>query len=171
MAFGCLYFLISWIPKLTEATGLSISLAIYAGTVFNVGAFFGIITQGYFSSRMGLKRTVAFFLVATAILMTIFKLFIGSSALLFVIGLLGFTLQGGFVGLYAVAARIYPTAFRTTGLGWAIGIGRLGAVFGPALGGLLIGMGLSMAVNFMIFAIPAFLAGIVTLYLSSKELS
>jgi len=168
MAFGCLYFLISWIPKLTEATGLSISLAIYAGTVFNVGAFFGIITQGYFSSKLGLRRTVSFFLILTAILMTIFKLFIGSGALLFVIGLLGFTLQGGFVGLYAVAARIYPTEFRTTGLGWAIGIGRLGGVIGPAVGGVLIGMGLSMAANFMIFAIPAFLAGVVTLYMSSK---
>jgi len=171
MAFGCLYFLISWIPKLTEATGLSISLAIYAGTVFNVGAFFGIITQGYFSSKLGLRRTVSFFLILTAILMTIFKLFIGSGALLFVIGLLGFTLQGGFVGLYAVAARIYPTEFRTTGLGWAIGIGRLGGVIGPAVGGVLIGMGLSMAANFMIFAIPAFLAGVVTLYMSSKKIS
>jgi len=171
MAFGCLYFLISWIPKLTEATGLSMSLAIYAGTVFNMGAFFGIITQGYISSRMGLKRTVALFLGITGILMATFKLFIGSSALLFVIGLLGFTLQGGFVGLYVVAARIYPTEFRTTGLGWAIGVGRLGGVIGPALGGILIGLGLSMAENFMIFSIPVILAGLITFYLASTKLS
>lgn len=171
MAFGCLYFLISWIPKLTEATGLSMSLAIYAGTVFNMGAFFGIITQGYISSRMGLKRTVALFLVITGVLMATFKMFIGSGTLLFVIGLLGFTLQGGFVGLYVVAARIYPTEFRTTGLGWAIGVGRLGGVIGPALGGVLIGMGLSMAENFMIFAIPVILAGLITFYLASTKLS
>ncbi|WP_297695400.1 MFS transporter [uncultured Eudoraea sp.] len=171
MAFGCLYFLISWIPKLTEATGLSMSLAIYAGTVFNMGAFFGIITQGFISSRMGLKRTVALFLGITGILMATFKLFIGSGALLFVIGLLGFTLQGGFVGLYVVAARIYPTEFRTTGLGWAIGVGRLGGVIGPALGGILIGIGLSMAENFMIFSIPVILAGFITFYLASTKLS
>jgi benzoate transport len=171
MAFGCLYFLISWIPKLTEATGLSMSLAIYAGTVFNMGAFFGIITQGYISSRMGLKRTVALFLGITGILMATFKMFIGSDALLFVIGLLGFTLQGGFVGLYVVAARIYPTEFRTTGLGWAIGVGRLGGVIGPALGGILIGIGLSMAENFMIFSIPVILAGFITFYLASTKLS
>jgi benzoate transport len=171
MAFGCLYFLISWIPKLAEATGLSMSLAIYAGTVFNVGAFFGIIIQGYFSSRTGLKKTVAVFLVVTGILMATFKLFSGSSSLLFVIGLLGFTLQGGFVGLYAVAARMYPTEFRTTGLGWAIGIGRFGAVIGPALGGILIGMGLSMAENFLIFSIPAIIAGVITFYLASTKLS
>ena len=171
MAFGCLYFLISWIPKLTEATGLSMSLAIYAGTVFNMGAFFGIISQGYISSRMGIKRTVALFLGITGILMATFKMFIGSNTLLFVIGLLGFTLQGGFVGLYVVAARIYPTEFRTTGLGWAIGVGRLGGVIGPALGGVLIGIGLSMAENFMIFSIPVILAGLITFYLASTKLS
>jgi MFS family permease len=47
-AFGCLYFLISWIPKLATDAGLSIELAIYAGTIFNVGAFFGIVLQGLF---------------------------------------------------------------------------------------------------------------------------
>lgn len=171
LAFGCLYFLTSWIPKMAETTGLSMSLAIYAGTVFNVGAWGGIILQGYFSSRFGLKKTIAVYLILTAILMMVFRWFIGSDWLLFVFGLLGFTLQGGFVGLYAVAARMYPTNFRTTGLGWAIGIGRLGGVIGPAVGGVLIGMGFMMASTFMIFAVPTFLAGVVTFYLSSKRIS
>ena len=170
-AFGCLYFLISWIPKLAENTGLSMELAIYAGTVFNVGAFFGIILQGYCSSKIGLKKTIAIFMVVTAILMGIFKLFIGSDWILLVFAFIGFTLQGGFVGLYAVAARMYPTEFRTTGVGWAIGAGRLGGVIGPALGGIFVGMGLSMATNFMLFAIPALLAGVVTYFISSKDFS
>ena len=170
-AFGCLYFLISWIPKLAESTGLSMELAIYAGTVFNIGAFFGIALQGYCSSKIGLKKTITIFMIITAILMAIFKLFIGSDWILLLFALIGFTLQGGFVGLYAVAARMYPTEFRTTGVGWAIGAGRLGGVIGPALGGILVGMGLSMATNFMIFAIPAMLSGIVTYYISSKEIS
>jgi len=170
-AFGCLYFLISWIPKLASNTGLSMELAIYAGTVFNIGAFFGVLTQGYISTRIGLKKTITLFLVITAVLMAFFKVFIGSNALLFVFGLIGFGIQGGFVGLYAIAARLYPTAFRTTGVGWAIGAGRLGGVIGPALGGILVGMGLSMTANFMIFAIPALLAGLVTYFISSNNLS
>ncbi|MFK7812366.1 MAG: MFS transporter [Maribacter sp.] len=170
-AFGCLYFLISWIPKLAESTGLSMELAIYAGTVFNIGAFFGIVIQGYISSKIGLKKTIATFLVSTAVLMAIFQVFIGSDALLFIFGLLGFCVQGGFVGLYAVAARMYPTEFRTTGVGWAIGAGRLGGVLGPALGGVLVGMGLSMSANFMIFAIPTLLAGLVAYFISSKAVS
>ncbi|MFX0557835.1 MFS transporter [Maribacter sp. CXY002] len=171
LAFGCLYFLTSWIPKLAETTGLSMSLAIYAGTVFNVGAFFGIIVQGYFSSKFGLKKTISIFLILTAVLMVVFKWFIGSDWLLFLFALLGFTLQGGFVGLYAVAARMYPTEFRTTGLGWAIGMGRLGGVIGPAVGGVLIGMGFLMASTFMIFAVPVFFAGVVTFYIASKDIS
>ncbi len=171
LAFASLYFLTSWIPKLATNTGLSMSLAIYAGTVFNGGAFIGIVTQGYFSSRFGLKKTIGVFFIATAMLMAGFRIFIDSEWLLLVFGLLGFGIQGGFVGLYAVAARMYPTEFRTTGVGWSIGIGRLGGVIGPAIGGVLIGMGISMAGNFLIFAIPTLLAGIVTIYISSKKIS
>lgn len=169
LAFATLYFLTSWIPKLASNTGLSMALSIYAGTIFNVGAFFGIITQGYFSSRFGSKKTIGLFFILTALLMAFFGLFIGSDLLLVVFGFLGFGIQGGFVGLYAVSARMYPTEFRTTGVGWSIGIGRLGGIIGPAAGGILIGMGLSMVQNFLIYAVPTVLAGIMTLYISSKE--
>lgn len=171
MAFAALYFMTSWIPKLATDAGLSIELAIYAGTVFNVGAFFGIVTQGYFSSHFGLKKTIGFFLMGTAALMSCFGFFVGSDILLLIFGLLGFGIQGGFVGLYAMAARMYPTQFKTTGIGWAMGAGRFGSIVGPALGGILIGLGLSLSTNFLIFAIPALLAGIITITNSSKDVS
>lgn len=171
MAFATLYFLTSWIPKLAANTGLSTELAIYAGTVFNIGAWFGIVTQGYFSSKFGLKKTIAIFLIFTAVLMLSFGLFISSNLLLLIFGLLGFGIQGGFVGLYVVAARMYPTQFRTTGVGYAIGSGRLGGIIEPILGGVLIGMGFSMSANFIIYAVPTLIAGITTFYLSSKEIS
>lgn len=170
-AFGCLYFLLSWIPKLAESAGLSEELAIYAGTVFNIGAWFGIITQGYFSTRFGLKKTIAVFFFASALLMILFQYVLGTSILLVVFGFLGFGVQGGFVGLYAVAARMYPTAFKTSGVGWAIGAGRLGGVIGPAFGGILIGYGFSLAHNFMIFAIPCLLAGVMAWFIVSKKIS
>ena len=170
-AFGCLYFLISWIPKLATDAGLSIELAIYAGTIFNVGAFFGIVLQGYFSSKIGLKKTISFFLLLTFLLMASFKLFVGTDILLLVYFLLGFSLQGGFVGLYAVAARLYPTEFKTTGVGWAIGMGRVGGILAPLIGGLLISIGLSLSANFFIFSIPALIASVLTYYMSSKEIT
>ena len=170
-AFGCLYFLISWIPKLATDAGLSIELAIYAGTIFNVGAFFGIVLQGYFSSKIGLKKTISVFLLLTFLLMASFKFFIGTDLLLLVYFLLGFSLQGGFVGLYAVAARLYPTEFKTTGVGWAIGMGRVGGILAPLIGGVFIAMGLSLSANFFIFSISALIASVLTYYMSSKDIT
>jgi benzoate transport len=170
-AFGCLYFLISWIPKLATDAGLSIELAIYAGSIFNVGAFFGIVLQGYFSSKIGLKKTISIFLLLTFLLMASFKIFIGTDVLLLIYFLLGFSLQGGFVGLYAVAARLYPTEFKTTGVGWAIGMGRIGGILAPLIGGLFISLGLSLSANFFIFSIPALLASILTYFMPSRDIT
>ncbi len=170
MAFGTMYFLITWIPKLASSAGLSMELAIYAGTVFNLGAFAGIVIQGYLSSLFGLKRTIFGFFAATAILMVIFGFFKGSALVLILFGLIGFGVQGGFVGLYAVAARLYPTEIRSTGVGFAMSAGRIGGIAGPIFGGLLIGTGLSMTDNFIIFAVPTILAGVTTLFIKSPEI-
>ncbi len=168
-SFGCLYFLISWIPKLVTETGLSLKLGIYSGTIFNLGAFFGIITQGYFSSKFGVKKTISSFLFLTGVIMILIDFFVGSDLMLIVFGILGFAIQGGFVGLYSVAARIYPSEFRTTGIGWGIGIGRLGAVIGPLCAGFFIASGLGFSENFIIFSIPAFISSIITYYISMKD--
>lgn len=168
-SFACLYFLISWIPKMVTELGLSLELGIYSGTVFNIGAFFGIVTQGYFSSKFGLKKIISIFLIVTCIIMTQIQYFFGSDWMLLIFGVLGFTIQGGFVGLYSVAARIYPTEFRTTGVGWGIGAGRLGAVLAPMFAGILIGAGISVTMNFIIFAIPALIAALFTYMISISK--
>jgi MFS family permease len=171
LSFTTLYFLMNWIPKLATNAGLSMELAIYSGTIFNLGAIVGIPVQGYFSSRFGLKKSIGTLLLITAILLGIFGLFSGSNLILVVLFFLGFGVQGSFVGLYAVAARMYPTAFRSTGVGWAIGMGRLGGIIGPVLGGLLVGLGFGMAQSFIFFALPSFIAGLITLKISAKTIS
>jgi MFS transporter, AAHS family, 4-hydroxybenzoate transporter len=169
LSFATLYFLTMWIPKLATNAGLDMKLAIYAGTVFNLGAFFGIVTQGYLSSRLGLQRVICGFLVATALLMIGFGFVSGSVWVLILFGLIGFGIQGGFVGMYSLAAKLYPTRIRATGVGWAVGAGRIGAVVGPMVGGVLIGAGWSMSSNFIAFAIPALLAGVITVLIKVKE--
>jgi AAHS family 4-hydroxybenzoate transporter-like MFS transporter len=171
LSFTTLYFLMNWIPKLATNAGLSMELAIYSGTIFNLGAIVGIPVQGYFSSRFGLKKSIGTLLLITAVLLGIFGLFSGSNLILVVLFFLGFGVQGSFVGLYAVAARMYPTAFRSTGVGWAIGMGRLGGIIGPVLGGLLVGLGFGMAQSFIFFALPSFIAGLITLKISAKTIS
>lgn len=77
--------------------------------------------------------------------------------LIFFIGLFQ---QGGFTAMYSVAAKIYPTNVRSTGIGWAVGLGRSGAVAGPAIAGYLIAGGLGMSANFILFAIPMAISAI-----------
>lgn len=170
-SFVTLYFLTSWIPKLASSTGLSMKLAIYAGTVFNLGAFFGIITQGYLSLTFGLRRIISLYLFGTAVLMCIFGYVSESWIILLLFGLIGWGVQGGFVGFYTVAARLYPTEVRNTGIGWGIGAGRTGAIVGPKIGGTLIGMGLTLTTNFLIFSVPMIIAGVATRLIKSDDVS
>lgn len=161
MAFLTMYFLISWIPKIAVDAGLPLEQAIYAGTAFNLGAFVGALILGYFSSRFGLNFLIMLYMFVAAVLMVIFGVVaMPLSVLLVIIFFIGFTVQGGFIGLYSVAARLYPTELRTTGVGWAIGAGRTGAIIGPYMAGILIGMGSPLSINFLIFALPMVIAGI-----------
>ena len=80
-------------------------------------------------------------------------------------------MQGGFVGLYPVAAQLYPSEVRTTGVGWGIGAGRLGAVLGPIVAGYFVGGGPSLPLHFMIFAIPCLISGGAAMAIRSKNVS
>jgi len=170
-AFGTLYFLLSWIPKLTTAAGMPERLGIYSGTIFNVGSFLGILTIGSLAIKFGLRKMIMIFFISAAILMCLFGQFTGSAMVLVMFALIGFSFQGGFNVLYAVAARIYPVEFRTTGVGWAIGAGRLGAVIGPIAAGYLVATGYSIGTLFILFAIPSVIAGLATMSIQSKEVS
>lgn len=166
--FATLYFLTSWIPKLASDFGMSDALAIYAGLAFNLGSLFGILSQGYLSTKLGIKGVISVFLVSTGVLMGLFGFVSSSLLLLTLFAAIGFGMQGGFIGLYAVSAHLYETTIRSTGIGWAIGLGRLGAIIGPMLGGLLISYNIPTHLNFIVFSIPCALAGIATLFIRIK---
>jgi benzoate transport len=157
--FICLYFLMSWIPKLVINSGLSEAEGIYAAVAFNGGGAIGIVALGWLSAGRSLSNLIVGFLTGSAACMIIFALASDALYLLLSLFIIGFLLQGGFTGLYAVAAKIYPTEIKATGVGWAIGLGRFGAVVGPFVGGLLIAAGISMETNFIIFALPLLISG------------
>lgn len=160
--------MMSWIPKLLINAGFSESFSVYAAAAFNGGAVIGIITLGWISARISLSKLIGTYLTTSAAMMIIFAYADGVTHLFPYLIVIGFLLQGGFVGLYAVAAKIYPTELRSTGVGWAIGLGRMGAVLGPYFGGLFIAQGISMEVNFIIFAIPLILSGLIAYTLAVR---
>ncbi len=171
MAFFTLYFLMSWIPKIAEDSGLTQAQGAYSGAIFNFGSFFGIVTLGYISSTFGLRRSILLFMVLSAVLMILFgNIQLGVIFYMLVLFVLGFFVQGGFVGLYSVAARIYPMEIRTTGVGWGIGLGRFGAIISPSLGGIAIGMNMPVFLIFTLFAIPFVIAGYAQYQIKSNQL-
>ena len=170
-AFLTLYFLFSWVPKITVDAGLPVDRGIYIGTALNFGAFLGGTILGYLSDRFGVRPLIIWFFIGGVIFMVVFGFSPPEVGLLLVLAfLIGFCVLGGFVGFYISAACLYPTEIRTTGVGWSIGAGRTGAIIGPYLGGVLIDMGYSTSVNFIVFAVPLVLACIAIYLLRAPQL-
>ena len=169
MSLATLYFLQNWVPQLTANAGLADSQAFLAGTILNLGAFAGMASVGYLADHFGLRRVIASYLGAGAVALLFFTYLQTTTAILAGLGIIGL-MQGGFIGLYAVGARIYPANIRVTGIGWAIGIARSGAVLGPYVAGLLVASGMGMAGSFMVFAIPLAVAALAVLAMRKPEL-
>ena len=162
LCFSTLYFLMSWIPRLMEQSGYSAEVGRLAFFLFNFGGVLGIFILGALSTRWKLTNLVSLFLFTSGIFMVIFAISPNQQTLLMtIIFFMGVLQQGGFTGLYAAAAKLYPTDIRSTGIGWAVGLGRSGAVIGPAAAGFLIAAGLSMSGNYIVFALPMLIGGLI----------
>ncbi|HEY0939860.1 MAG TPA: MFS transporter [Steroidobacter sp.] len=170
LGFMTLYFIISWIPKLAIAAGVSESHAIYTGAILNIGSFSGTILIGRLSTRLKLQNLVCAFLVSAAIVLAAYgSIPMPAILTLFAAFIVGFLLQGGFNGLYPLAASVYPAHVRSTGIGWAMGIGRVGAVLGPLLGGVLLAREVPLAAIFAVFGVPVLLAGVCALFVRAAD--
>lgn len=150
-----LYFIVSWIPKLSIAAGLSETNGIYAGALYNAGAFVGTMSMSVLALRVPLGRLVPTMLVLAGVAMVVFGSVTmpvwATLATAFAIGVL---LQGGYNGVWPIAAGAYPERLRATGIGWAIGIGRGGAVIGPLLGGYLMAASAPLPLLFAAYCVP-----------------
>jgi benzoate transport len=153
------YFVTSWTPKLLVAAGLSMRQGITGGVLLNLGGIAGGSLFGYLTTRLPLKRLACTYLALTAACMVLFGLFATALIPALLVALaIGVFLFGSMVGLYAVTPLLYPAAIRTTGMGWAIGIGRIGAILAPVIAGLLVDSGWATAHLYYAFAVPLVVA-------------
>lgn len=166
--FVSLYFLLSWLPKLVINAGLSETQGVLSAVALNGGGVIGTLLLGWFSAKVGLTKLISIFLTIASLLMLGFGVIFEYINLYLLLFTLGFFLLGGFVGLYSTSAKLYPTKVRATGVGWALGLGRFGAVFGPYSGGLLIAYGVSLELNFIVFSIPLLIAALLVYKLKVK---
>lgn len=163
--FGCLlmvYALGSWLPKLMVKAGYDLKNSLQFLLVLNLGAVFGAIGGGWLGDRFHLRRvlTLMFVFAALSIGGLGFLPKENQGVLYFVIAVAGACTIGAQILLYAYVAQYYPQAIRSTGIGWASGIGRLGAICGPMLGGFLLTADLGFQFNFLAFAVPGAIAGL-----------
>jgi AAHS family 4-hydroxybenzoate transporter-like MFS transporter len=160
-----LYFLSNWIPTITNAAGLSASRAVLAGTTLQVGGTIGTLVMGQLIDRKDFRSVlVPAFVVAAAAIALIGRPAIPEVGLFAAIFVAGFCIVGGQPAVNALAAEFYPTALRSTGIGWSLGVGRIGSVIGPVLGGVLIKLAWPNSSILLAVAVPALVsAGVIWL--------
>ncbi|MDQ4207278.1 aromatic acid/H+ symport family MFS transporter [Pseudomonas aeruginosa] len=120
----------------------------------NVGATLGALFGGWLADRLGAGRTLVLFFALAAASLAALGLGPGPWLLNGLLVVAGATTIGTLAVIHAYAAQFYPAWVRSTGVGWAAGVGRLGAIAGPMLGGSLLALELPFQQNFLAFAAP-----------------
>jgi MFS transporter, AAHS family, 4-hydroxybenzoate transporter len=146
------YFLVNWMPIIARQSGIGMSAAVLVVAALNLGAIVGCLTIGRLCDLYGRATIIigcAFGLGAVAIaLIGVSKQSV--AALLAVTFLAGVFSLGAQMCTVALSASFYETSLRATGVGWAIGIGRIGSIVGPVLGGVLIAAGMAAVPLFIL---------------------
>lgn len=158
-----LYFLSSWIPTVVRDAGYTTRTAVLAGTMVQIGGTVGPFVTGWFITRFGFVRTLTVsFLMASVSIAAIGQPWLSLAMLFAVIFMAGWCVVGGQPGINSLAAMYYPTYLRSTGIGWGLGIGRIGAIVGPFFGGQLMALHWSNRELFYAAAVPALVSALVT---------
>ena len=154
------FFLLNWTPLLLVGANIPIAKAALALSIFQIGGIFGGLCVMRPMDRWGVLPIIVLFIFAVPIIGSIgFVGATGSEPLLMALIFLGgFCTLGIQLGLNAMSAMIYPTAVRASGAGWALGIGRIGSVVGPLVGGWLIAANHPVQILYL-FASAPFLVG------------
>lgn len=167
-----IYFFVSWLPQLLRQVGLSAEHSILTAALFNGGGAIGGVVVGILTDRNEpYKLIIGSF--AAAVVFIAGVAFAGGSLPMLVVSifLTGVTVVGAQNGINALAARIYPTDVRSTGVSWGLGIGRIGSIVGPFIGGVLISMGWSPNTLFLVVAVPAAIAAVGMVFMSRTALA
>lgn len=159
MGLLLVYGLNTWLPQLMRDAGYGATDSLGLLLTLNAGAVTGLVIAGVVADRSGTKRVAMAWFVLSAALLAVLSVRLDSVTLVyaavFVTGVFVFSAQ---VLIYAFVTQLYPPEIRGTALGFAAGIGRLGAIVGPAVTGTLVSLGLAYPGGFYVFAVTALLA-------------
>ncbi|MBV8914071.1 MAG: MFS transporter [Acetobacteraceae bacterium] len=155
-----LHFMTSWLPTIIEASGVGLASAAITTGLFQGGGTAGTLLAGRLLDRRGILPLALVFVAAVPIVAAVGEVAGSVAVTMLLITLAGVCIPGGQGGINALAGTLYPTAIRATGAGWALGVGRVGSILGPALGALLIALDLPYKALFAFLAIPPLLTAL-----------
>jgi AAHS family 4-hydroxybenzoate transporter-like MFS transporter len=165
-----LFLFIYWMPEVLHLTGMTPSEAARATSFRELGGMLAVVYLGVLIDRFGPQRALAWHYAACIAFIALIALVVMPYLLLVtVIFFSGMTIIGSQTGANATCGKLYPARMRTSGLGWAIGIGRLGSIAGPAMGGYLLSIGLPPTKIFLCACLFAVIAAIATALLGLRH--
>ncbi len=164
-----LYFLNAWLPTIFHDAGIELQNAILITSLFQLGGTAGAVVLGRLIDRYLSFRILAWTYLGAAITILLIGEAGASIALLIsTVAAAGFCVIGGQNSANALASEFYPTEIRSTGVGWAFGVGRMGSIVGPLLGGVLLSFAAQTRRIFWAAAIPALIAMLAAFMTASR---
>ena len=170
--FMCLlmvYALGSWLPKLMIQAGYSLGASMYFLFALNIGGMVGAIGGGILADRFHIKKVLTIMFICGAAALILLGFNSPQFVLYSLIAIAGAATIGSQILLYTFVAQFYPSTVRSTGMGWASGIGRIGAIVGPVLTGALLSLEFSHQMNFLAIAIPGVIAALAIFLVNLKR--
>ncbi|RVW05237.1 MFS transporter [Rhodococcus xishaensis] len=152
MGLLLVYGLNTWLPTIMREAGYDLGAALTLLLVLNAGAIVGLLIAGGVADRIGPRTACIVWFAGAALFLALLsiKVSFGIYILVFLAGCFVFSAQ---VLVYAYTSASHPASIRATALGWSAGIGRIGAICGPLLGGLLLDAGVAVPWGFYAFAL------------------
>jgi AAHS family 4-hydroxybenzoate transporter-like MFS transporter len=164
-----LFLFVYWLPEVLHLTGMTPGAAARATSFRELGAILAVLYLGVLIDRFGAERALALHYAAGIVFIALIALFAMPYLLLVtIIFFSGLTIIGSQTGANAACGKLYPARMRTSGLGWALGVGRLGGIAAPVLGGYLLRSGMRPTHIFLSACLFALIAAAATALLAFR---
>jgi AAHS family 4-hydroxybenzoate transporter-like MFS transporter len=160
----------SWLPTILTNLGHPLNIVALATSLTTIGGIVAAFVIGPAMDRLGSYRALAAVYFAGVVFVALLGPAVSAPSWVLLIAAFcaGFCISGAQKSVIALAAIFYPAPIRSTGIGWALGIGRLGGIAGPLLIGALLAYQLGAANLFYAAAVPMLLAGVLVALLGKK---
>ncbi|WP_081707583.1 MFS transporter [Bacillus massiliigorillae] len=169
MGLFTIYGLTTWLPQMMRSAGYPLGSSIGFLLMLNFSAAVGAILAGVAADKWGSKKVIIISYLLASISIALLSVKASMLVVYGLVGVAGFGTIGTTLILNAYISKYFDTKIRATSLGWALGFGRIGAILGPILAGLVISWNFNLSTNFYIFALAAVIAAIAVIFIPKSK--